>query len=170
VFAGSVNFDTYLKDESGNRRYWPIRVGGPVDIEALRRDRDQLWAEAVYLYRKRVIWHVTEEERPLFEIEQTERYEGDVYEDKIARAIEYSSRTTMEEILADVLKLDTSKWTLPEQRRVGKALKSLGWLRKRESTGKRGWYYVPEEEAAPAAVEAAALVAVAAGDDDDSPL
>lgn len=170
VFAGSVNFDTYLKDESGNRRYWPIRVGGPVDIEALRRDRDQLWAEAVHLYRKRVIWHVTEEERPLFEIEQTERYEGDVYEDKIARAIEYSARTTMEEILADVLKLDTSKWTLPEQRRVGKALKSLGWVRKRESTGKRGWYYVPEEEAAPAAAEAAALVAVAVGDDDDSPL
>jgi putative DNA primase/helicase len=167
VFAGSVNFDTYLKDESGNRRYWPIRVGGPVDIEALRRDRDQLWAEAVHLYRKRVIWHVTEDERPLFEIEQTERYEGDVYEDKIARAIEYSSRTTMEEILADVLKLDTSKWTLPEQRRVGKALKSLGWMRKRESTGKRGWYYVPEEEAVAAAVEA---VEVAAGDDDDSPL
>ncbi|MET3234222.1 UNVERIFIED_ORG: putative P-loop ATPase/phage/plasmid primase-like uncharacterized protein [Burkholderia sp. 1263] len=169
VFAGSVNFDTYLKDESGNRRYWPIRVGGPVDIEALRRDRDQLWAEAVHLYRRRVIWHVTEEERPLFEIEQTERYEGDVYEDKIARAIEYSSRTTMEEILADVLKLDTSKWTLPEQRRVGKALKSLGWVRKRESTGKRGWYYVPEEEA-PVAAEAVAAVAVAAGDDDDSPL
>ncbi|MDR6447677.1 putative P-loop ATPase/phage/plasmid primase-like uncharacterized protein [Paraburkholderia terricola] len=172
VFAGSVNFDTYLKDESGNRRYWPIRVGGPVDIEALRRDRDQLWAEAVHLYRRRVIWHVTEEERPLFEIEQTERYEGDVYEDKIARAIEYSSRTTMEEILADVLKLDTSKWTLPEQRRVGKALKSLGWVRKRESTGKRGWYYVPEEEA-PVAVDvvaAVAAVAVAAGDDDDSPL
>lgn len=172
VFAGSVNFDTYLKDESGNRRYWPIRVGGPVDIEALRRDRDQLWAEAVHLYRRRVIWHVTEEERPLFEIEQTERYEGDVYEDKIARAIEYSSRTTMEEILADVLKLDTSKWTLPEQRRVGKALKSLGWVRKRESTGKRGWYYVPEEEAPVAAdaVAAVAAVAVAAGDDDDSPL
>lgn len=169
VFAGSVNFDTYLKDESGNRRYWPIRVGGPVDIEALRRDRDQLWAETVHLYRRRVIWHVTEEERPLFEIEQTERYEGDVYEDKIARAIEYSSRTTMEEILADVLKLDTSKWTLPEQRRVGKALKSLGWVRKRESTGKRGWYYVPEEEA-PVAAEAVAAVAVATGDDDDSPL
>ena len=170
VFAGSVNFDTYLKDESGNRRYWPIRVGGPVDIEALRRDRDQLWAEAVHLYRKRVIWHVTEEERPLFEIEQAERYEGDVYEDKIARAIEYASRTTMEEIFADVLKLDTSKWTLPEQRRVGKALKSLGWMRKRESTGKRGWYYVPGDEPVADAVEAEAKVAVAAGDDDDSPL
>ncbi|AJY29783.1 virulence-associated E family protein [Burkholderia thailandensis 34] len=164
VFAGSVNFDTYLKDESGNRRYWPLRVGGLVDIDGIARVRDQLWAEAVLLYRAGVVWHVTEQERPLFEIEQAERYEGDVYEDKIAKALEYVSHTTMESILADILKLDTSKWTLAEQRRIGKALKSLGWVRKRESTGSRGWYYVREEQEPEAALEA-----VAAGDD-DSPL
>ncbi len=39
VFAGSVNFDTYLKDESGNRRYWPLRVGGLVDIDGIARTR-----------------------------------------------------------------------------------------------------------------------------------
>lgn len=165
VFAGSVNFDTYLKDESGNRRYWPLRVAGPIDIEGLQRDRDQLWAEALHLYRRGVIWHVTETERPLFEIEQAERYEGDVYEDRIASSLEFAGRTTMEEILADVLKLDTSKWTLPEQRRVGKALKSLGWVRKRESTGKRGWYYMREDEAQAVAVEMSA-----GGEDDASPL
>jgi putative DNA primase/helicase len=165
VFAGSVNFDTYLKDESGNRRYWPLRVGGPIHIDDLRRDRDQLWAEAVHLYRQGVIWHVTEAEKPLFEIEQTERYEGDVYEDRIARHLDLNGRVTMEEILGDVLKLDTSKWTLPEQRRVGKALKSLGWVRKRESTGRRGWYYVQEEEA-PAPVAELATE----GADDDAPL
>ncbi|MEY8173309.1 VapE domain-containing protein [Burkholderia multivorans] len=164
VFAGSVNFDTYLKDESGNRRYWPLRVGGLVDIDGIVAVRDQLWAEAVHLYRSGVVWHVTEEERPLFEIEQAERYEGDVYEDKIAKALEFVARTTMEEILSDVLKLDTSKWTLPEQRRIGKALKSLGWVRKRESTGTRGWYYVREEHEPQVAREL-----VTAGDD-DSPL
>ncbi|MBO7931623.1 virulence protein E [Burkholderia pseudomallei] len=164
VFAGSVNFDTYLKDESGNRRYWPLRVGGLVDIDGIARVRDQLWAEAVHLYRSGVVWHVTEQERPLFEVEQAERYEGDVYEDKIAKALEYVSHTTMETILSDILKLDTSKWTLAEQRRIGKALKSLGWVRKRESTGSRGWYYVREEQEPEAALEA-----VAAGDD-DSPL
>ncbi|CAN0626436.1 putative DNA primase/helicase [Burkholderia multivorans] len=164
VFAGSVNFDTYLKDESGNRRYWPLRVGGLVDIDGIVRVRDQLWAEAVQLYREGVVWHVTEQERPLFEIEQAERYEGDVYEDKIAKALEFVTRTTMEDILSDILKLDTSKWTLPEQRRIGKALKSLGWVRKRESTGTRGWYYVREEQEPEVEREL-----VAAGDD-DSPL
>ncbi|TDA49189.1 hypothetical protein, partial [Burkholderia pyrrocinia] len=78
--------------------------------------------------------------------------------------LEFVSRTTMEEILADILKLDTSKWTLAEQRRIGKALKSLGWVRKRESTGSRGWYYVSEQQEPEVEREL-----VAAGDD-DSPL
>ncbi|OJA21991.1 VapE domain-containing protein [Burkholderia ubonensis] len=164
VFAGSVNFDAYLKDESGNRRYWPLRCGGLVDIDGIARVRDQLWAEAVHLYREGVVWHVTEAERPLFEVEQAERYEGDVYEDVIGKQLEYAARTTMEEILRDVLRLDSSKWTLPEQRRIGKALKSLGWVRKRESTGSRGWFYVRDEHEPERVLEA-----VAAGDD-DSPL
>lgn len=174
VFAGSVNFDAYLKDESGGRRYWPIACGGPIDLNGLRRDRDQLWAEAVHLFREGVAWHVSEAERPLFDAEQRERYEGDVYEDRIGRAIDALSRITMEEILGDILKLDTSKWTLPEQRRVGKALKSLGWVRKRESGGRRQWFYVPGEDdnlgTAPAGGDAAQVPAFAGGEDDDSPL
>ena len=67
-------------------------------------------------------------------------------------------------IVADILRLDRSKWTVDEQRRIGKALKSLGWVRKRESTGSRGWYYVKEEQEPEAEREL-----VAAGDD-DSPL
>ena len=167
VFAGSVNFDTYLKDESGNRRYWPIRVQGPVDTAALARDRDQLWAEAVRLYKQGTRWHVSESEKHLFEMEQAERYEGDVYESKIARHLDLVSTITMEEILADVLKLDTSKWTLPEQRRIGKAMKSLGWVRKRHTTGTRDWYYTKAPDPVTSPVEALAL---ADGGDDDSPL
>ena len=45
IFVGTTNDAEYLKDHTGNLRFWPTKVNN-LDIEALRRDVDQLWAEA----------------------------------------------------------------------------------------------------------------------------
>jgi predicted P-loop ATPase/phage/plasmid primase-like uncharacterized protein len=177
VIVGTVNFDTYLKDESGNRRFWPVKVAPYVNLPALRDDRDQIWAEAFKLYGEWVSasaeaagtvpapWQVLPDEVPLFEAEQAARYEGDVFESLIAEFIQYRPRATVEEIMFDCLKLEISKSTKPEQRRVGSAMKSLGWVRKRESTGARRWYYEPPPENAEA--PAAPRGSIQRGDDDE---
>jgi len=50
VFFGTTNYETYLRDDSGNRRFKPIKVG-KLDFQALKEERDQLFAEAIWLYK-----------------------------------------------------------------------------------------------------------------------
>lgn len=53
VFYGTTNRAEYFRDETGNRRFNPVEVGR-LDFAALRRDRCQLWAEALFIYRNRL--------------------------------------------------------------------------------------------------------------------
>jgi predicted P-loop ATPase len=46
VLAATTNNSEYLKSQTGNRRFWPLKPRGLIDIEKLKRDRVQLWAEA----------------------------------------------------------------------------------------------------------------------------
>lgn len=57
VFFGSTNDETFLRDRTGNRRFWPVAVGRRRPARSLWRDLtedeiDQIWAEAVHLYNE----------------------------------------------------------------------------------------------------------------------
>lgn len=51
IFIATTNETHYLEDKTGNRRYWPVKCT-EIDLEGLRRDRDQLWAEVQHLEKK----------------------------------------------------------------------------------------------------------------------
>jgi predicted P-loop ATPase len=51
IFFGSTNSHFYLVDRTGNRRYWPVVVTKPLDFKRLAAMRDQLFAEAKWIYQ-----------------------------------------------------------------------------------------------------------------------
>jgi predicted P-loop ATPase len=160
VFAGSVNHSTYLRDETGGRRFWPV-VCTRILAEDLGRDRDQLWAEAVARYQAGATWWLeTFELNRLAAREQLDRYEGDAWDELIARWVEQPSAryeaagnpkqqftSTQESVtVADVLNHCIGKrpdqWTQGDKNRVARSLHSLGWERYKARNGTvRDWRY-----------------------------
>lgn len=154
VFAGSVNPDTYLRDETGNRRFWPVRCG-TIDLDALQRDRDQLWAEAVVRYREGAIWWLQDPALiAMAEEVQTERMQSDAWDGLIERWIGFQRRrvnrgyagyddwqeeelrrsspladVSVGEILEQAIGVEPGHWSRADQMRVTAWLKTNGWRR-----------------------------------------
>lgn len=149
VFIGTTNQDEYFKDATGNTRYWPLRVEEveQINLDGLAAARDQLFAEAVALYRRAERWHPTrEEQQRLFEPEQAEREIGDPWQSLIAKWLRDNGkmRVTATAILTDCLKIEAGKIDGNRQMstRVGIAMKRLNWIKRRNASGDRDYYYV----------------------------
>ncbi|GBL02946.1 virulence-associated E family protein [Glaciecola sp. KUL10] len=132
VFVGTTNQNQYLKDSTGNRRYWPVTCT-KIDLQALKDDKDQIWAEALDWYKQGMQWWPNAEHEHLFNSQQEERFDSDVWEGVIYdwlkrhKANEYS----MAEIMRDALEMDTHSMRPPEQKRVGLIMTRFGFTKKK---------------------------------------
>jgi predicted P-loop ATPase len=132
VFAGTTNRDFYLKDETGGRRFWPVRCG-VIKIPELKRDRDQLWAEARERYRAGERWWLdTEALEQVADREQQARYDADPWDEKIIAWVEDHDWVTVSQILESCLGKGKEHWTQTDQNRVARCLRAAGWERKRK--------------------------------------
>ena len=163
VFIGSTNQDEYLKDSTGNRRWWPLDASEDIkfiDIKKLRREVDQIWAEAMMLYSQRRTVFLSDEARNLAEVAQEEKREEDSWQgiievwlgrdapvdryDTEFGSMENSSpgvrdRVCIQEIWDDCLKIKRDCRPV-DRRRIGNILKRIkGW--KRVSTCRFGMRY-----------------------------
>lgn len=149
VFVGTTNDDAYLKDETGARRFLPVRCG-EVDMRALAAARDQLWAEADARFRRgEPFWEFPEQAK----LEQEARYDADAWEDPILKWVEGGGgvddyplhypairpdrpvrETTVHDVMLYALKMEIAKHSRPDQMRVAAALKRLGFERGRQKT------------------------------------
>lgn len=142
VFWGSTNSDSYLKDETGGRRFWPIKVS-KIDIPGLEKVRDQLWAEARKMFEAGYPWWIIKPEiQREAEEQQRDRYIGDPWDAAIERYVQGETEVTIEKVLRDVLGLELARCGQIEQNRIARSLRTMGFLRtQRRSGDKRVWVY-----------------------------
>jgi predicted P-loop ATPase len=129
-FVGTTNAEAYLKDETGGRRFWPVKCGN-INLDILARDRDQLWAESVAMYCKGTQWWLSDDSTVAAAAEaQAARYTPDAWQTPIAEHLAtVSDCTSVAEILVDVLGIEKSRWDQQAQTRVARCLKIEGWER-----------------------------------------
>lgn len=138
VFAATTNRDDYLRDATGNRRFWPVRTG-VIDVAGVARDRNQLWAEAVHAYRQGEPWDLRDAGIVASaQAEAAERLEviGDPWLAKIrgfaeARAESSSvGYVTVDECLGE-LGIEVAKRSQRDASRVKDLLRQMGWREER---------------------------------------
>lgn len=148
IVIGTTNETDYLRDTTGNRRFWPVRFV-KVDMAWIDANRDQLWAEAVSREREGEPIYLEGEILDAATSNQRERLEEDVWAAEIGRYVVSQSRVTVAEVLTECLNVPRERQTRREQMRVANVLRALGWVVKVE----RGYmgvqqplrvYYPPE--------------------------
>jgi predicted P-loop ATPase len=144
LFVGTTNKSIYLRDETGGRRYWSVKTGA-INLDALRRDRDQLFAEAVQLYRDGAQWWPDKEfERQHIQPEQDKRFEADPWEDPIATYLAGKTSVTISEIAFKALRFDNHcRIGTADARRVAAILEHESWERAPRQNNQRCWIPKP---------------------------
>lgn len=128
ILAGTTNDMQYLNDPTGDRRFWPVKVGD-VNIKLLKEEREQLWAEAVYraLNGEK---HYIEPDDPIYRLmqsEQSARYSGDAWDDCVSQYVEDKSCVTVDQIFSELLMIERGRWNKFDRDRITTILTRLGF-------------------------------------------
>ena len=145
VFIGTTNKEEFLADETGNRRWLPVRTG-VCDIDAMTHDRLQLWAEARELFlRGGINYQVAEE---LAKDVHSEHTITDPWAEVISKWLEEPEPLTGEkpldkgyvtigEVAAGALRIDARNLGKREEMRIGNSLRECNLMRVRRYMGKK---------------------------------
>ena len=136
IFGGTVNPPFNLPDEDGARRFWFVPVVS-CDADAIARDREQIWAEAVRRYRSGAPWYLDDTEIVQeARVEQDARKSKDEWGAVIDDFLAGESETTIGRVLEHCLKVERSKWSQSDQQRVQKHLVRVGWRLRRTKSAR----------------------------------
>ena len=128
VFAGTTNRSDYLADDTGGRRFWPVSVR-EIDISSLKRDRDQLWAEAVHCFHQpKAKWWLDASD----EVEAAklimQRAADDPWEAAVLKYVETLPEVSTRDILDD-LDIERTQQNKSNAMRVAGIITRANWTR-----------------------------------------
>jgi hypothetical protein len=133
IIWATTNNAEYLKSQSGNRRFWPIPVK-VIDIEALKRDRDQLFAEAALLDDDEMPIVLHQELWSAAAEEQEQRREADPWEDalrdvkgELVQGERDEYRVLTHDLLETNIGVPKERQTPALLHRIGVCMRQLGW-------------------------------------------
>jgi predicted P-loop ATPase len=130
VFIGTTNQQTYLRDETGGRRFWPVKIG-IIDTDRLAADRGMLFAEALTAYRQDEPWWPDQVfEQVHIQPEQESRFDADAWEDIIRESLAAKVETTVADV-GNALGIPKRDLDTVKQKRITAVLRRLGWERHR---------------------------------------
>lgn len=169
IFVGTTNRDDYLRDETGGRRFWPLKVLTPIDMNIVHAERSQWFAEALFRVEAGERWYLDgDTESTLAAHEQDARYEEDIWfknvavylspEKRAKKNAEPSNATeqmtemlnkkaagdfiTVVQIAENALNIKMENAKGVEGARINRILRKLKWLPARSYVDKvllRGW-------------------------------
>lgn len=137
IFIGTTNGSDYLADETGNRRFWPVATT-TIDLDALTRDRDQLWAEAAAAEAKGEALVIDPALWGEAAARADARLPDDPWQDILASVetmpnanverIDGEIRVTSELLLHEVLCINRAQVRVSDSKRLAAVMKRLGWI------------------------------------------
>lgn len=135
IAIGTTNSHVYLKDTTGNRRFWPLRVN-QFNIETLRHERDQLWAEASHREQLGESIRLPASLYAIAELQQERRREEDPWEDPIIRYLDTRNKTLTKAIdrnkvtrdeLWRAVNMPVERQDVTAQQRIASVMQILGF-------------------------------------------
>lgn len=169
-FIGTTNHSTFLKDPTGNRRFWPVTLPAPINIERFTEALPQLIGEATRRVMDGERWFVSDQEA----LAQAHEVRAAHFQDDVwTEAVLDAANTLLDPVCAldganrefvtvaaimGVMGIRIEQQTIPNQMRIGGILRVNGWRDKKKRVGDRkdnkiiwAWYppVVPPESRFP---------------------
>jgi predicted P-loop ATPase len=107
---------------------------GTVDLDALARDRDQLWAEAVALFNAEEHWWLDRADEGAAAAVVATRAADDPWTADVLRVVEKLSEASTRDVF-QLMEVALERRTKPDEMRIGGILTRAGWTKVGKFTG-----------------------------------